>query len=165
MVFKSIPDRDAFRIYAPKLQPYQQHEAGIRLSLPDHLIPVFKVPEHEGYRIVRRMPGTRRSIKFDDRTRSLALDVKLPDAAWVRITPDQIAAASKGRRKDHVPEVAEILNIAAQDLPPMPIMPPAWPLPTEGLPVVGEEDHVMEQESAQSQQGSNEMKRRLKICF
>ena len=89
----------------------------MRLALPDHLIQTFKLLENEGFRIVRRRPGTKRSIKFDDRTQSLVLDVKLPSAAWVRLTPDQIQRASRSRRTEYVPEVEDILAISASDLP------------------------------------------------
>ena len=89
----------------------------MRLALPDHLIQTFKLLENEGFRIVRRRPGTKRSIKFDDRTQSLVLNVKLLSAAWVRLTPDQIQRASRSRRTEYVPEVADILAISSYDLP------------------------------------------------
>ena len=79
---------------------------------------MFKILEHEAFKIARRCPGTKRSIKYDDRTRSLALDVKLPDSAWVRINPDQIVTASRGRKKEKVPEVAEILRLANEEFSP-----------------------------------------------
>ena len=131
VVFDGISDRDAFKSHSPKLQPYQQHEAGIRLALPDHLLSTFKILEHEAYQIVRRRPGSRRSIKFDDRIRSLVLDVKLPEAAWVRLYPDQVVKAAKARKKERVPEASEILRLAGE------------PLPVEGLAVV-EDDQNME---------------------
>ena len=131
VVFENISDRDAYKAHGPKLQPYSQREAGIRLALPDHLLSVFKLLEHEGYKIAQRRPGTKRSIKYHDISQSLVMDVKLPDAAWVRIAPDQIAVASRGRRSVRVPAVSEILGIAAEELP--------------QLPRVVEEDEEMEQ--------------------
>ena len=117
IVFATIADRDTFRAYAPKLQPYRQREAGIRLALPDHLLSTFKLLEHEGFKIVNRCPGTKRSIKYEDRSRSLVLDVKLPGAERVRISPEQVVAASRGRKKNRVPAVSEILRMANEDMP------------------------------------------------
>ena len=118
VTFGSINDRDTFRSYGPKLKPYDRHQAGIRLALPDFLVPTFKLLEHEGFQIVRRRPGTRRSIKFNDLNQSLVMDVKLPGSSWVRITPDQVQAVSRMRRTSRVPAVSEILDIAGQELPP-----------------------------------------------
>ena len=89
----------------------------MKLSLPDHLVSTFKLLENEGFRIVRRRPGTKRSIKFDDRSCSLVMDVNLPNAAWVRLTPDQIHQAARTRKTDRIPAVSELLAISASDLP------------------------------------------------
>ena len=118
VVFGSVGDRDSFKSHAPKLQPYKRREAGIRLALPDHLLSTFKILEHEGFQIAQRRQGTKRSIKYDDRSKSLVLDIKLPGAAWVRILPEQVVVATRGRRKrERVPAVAEILRVAEEDLP------------------------------------------------
>ena len=109
--FGNRTERDLFRSFAHCLHQFRR-EAGIRLSLPDHLISVFKILENEGFKIVRRRPGTKRSIKFDDLTRSLVMDIKLPQSSWVRITPEQVVRASRGRKTDRLPAVSEILSIA-----------------------------------------------------
>ena len=77
----------------------------------------FKLLEHEGFKIARCWPGTRRSIKYEDRTQSLVLDVKLPDSAWVWIYPDQVRAATKHSKTERVPAVSEILQLAIEELP------------------------------------------------
>ena len=71
----------------------------------------FKVLENEGFLITKRKPGTRQNIKYDDATRSLVIDVKLPDAAWVRITAAQILDAREKRKEERLPEVDEILSV------------------------------------------------------
>ena len=86
------------------------------MALPDHLLSTFKVLENEGFRLVQRRPGTKRSIKFEDMSRSLVMDVKLPESNWVRITPSQILQSAKGRKSQKTPAVAEILAIANQEL-------------------------------------------------
>ena len=143
VLFTSISDRDSFRAYAPKLQPFQR-SAGMRLSLPDHLMSTFKMLENEGFRIVRRRPGTKRNIKFDDMVRSLVMDVKLPGAAWVRISPEQVRRAASARQVETTPDVSDVLAISAMDLP---VAPPAPPTvaPSVALPVVQEEDDEMQE--------------------
>ena len=136
--FSNIANCDSFWSLASRLHSFQR-TAGMRLALPDHLIQTFKTLEDEGFRIVRRRSGTKRSIKFDDRTRSLVMDVKLPDSAWVRLTADQVFQASRSRKTKYVPAVSEILAISASDLPE----------PHDGLPVVDgvdEKDANMEQQ-------------------
>ena len=118
MEFGSIGERDCFRSYAPRLRPFPRSEAGIRLALPDFLMSTFKVLENEGYRIAKRRLGTKRSIKFQDSNRSLVMDVKLPSASWVRITPEDVLNAVSGRRRERMPAVAEILEIGGEPLPP-----------------------------------------------
>ena len=86
----------------------------MHLALPDYLLSDFKLLENEGFKIVKRRPGSKRSIKYEDRTRSLVMDVRLPGAAWVRISTEQVRAASKTRRSDRIPGVEEILAIGAQ---------------------------------------------------
>ena len=87
MEIASVTDRDSFRSLALRLQAANR-TAGMRLSIPDHLTSEFKILEHEGYLISQRRPGTKRSIKFNDMTRSLVMDIKLPGMAWVRINPE-----------------------------------------------------------------------------
>ena len=120
MEFGSIGERDCFRSNAPRLKPFPRIEAGKRLALPDFLVSTFKVLENEGYRIAKRRPGTKRSIKFQDSTRSLVMDVKLPSASWVRITPDDVLNAVSSRRCERMPAVAEILEIGGEPLPASP---------------------------------------------
>ena len=115
--FSTITSWDFFRSFAPRLQPYCR-TAGMRLAIPDFLVSSFKVLEHEGFRIAQRRPGTKRSIKFDDATRTLALDIKLPESAWVRVMAEDVHHASATRKKQRVPAVSELLAISAGPLPP-----------------------------------------------
>lgn len=114
--FASAADRDTFRSYAPRLHEFRR-TAGMRLALPDFLVSPFKTLEHEAFLIAQRVPGTKRNIKLDDAARSVVLDIKLPGASWVRITPLDVLQASGARRKERVPEVSEILAIGGRPLP------------------------------------------------
>ena len=113
--FSTVAERDCFKSYAPRLQEFNRY-AGMRLSLPDFLVSTFKMLEHEGYRIAQHRPGTKRNIRFNDISCSLVMDVKLPSASWVRVTPEDIHRAGR-RRRESVPAVLELLAIAAEDLP------------------------------------------------
>ena len=117
--FATVNERDLFRSYAPRLQQHQR-SAGMRLALPDFLVSHFKTLEHEAFRIAQRKPGTKRNIKFEDATRSVVLDIKLPDSAWVRITYEDVVQAKGSRRKERVPAVQEVLAIGGMDLPVVP---------------------------------------------
>ena len=114
--FARIGYRDAFRSNASRLAPHGRN-AGIWLTLPDFLMSTFKLLENEGYRITQRKPGTKRSIKFNDLDRTLVMDVKLPGANWVRVTADQVAKVSRGRRSVTNTTVDDVLAIGSLDLP------------------------------------------------
>ena len=48
--FETLLERDGFRSYAPRLQLHRRY-AGMRISLPDPLVSVFKVLENEALKI------------------------------------------------------------------------------------------------------------------
>ena len=48
----------------------------------------------------------------------LALVIKLPDSAWVRIMAEDVHHASATRKKQCVPAVSELPAISASPLPP-----------------------------------------------
>ena len=114
--FDTIAERDGFRSYAPRLASYNR-SVGMRLAVPDYLMSTFKVLENEGFKIVQRMPRTKRSIKFEDVSRSLVMDVKLPGKTWVRVTPEQVSKATRRRKQDVVAGVEDVLAIGGMDLP------------------------------------------------
>ena len=97
--FASVADCDSFRSYDPRIHQFRR-TAGMCLLLPDFLVSPFKTLEYEVFLIVQSVPGTKRNIKFDDAARSVVLDIKLPGASWVRITPVDVLQASGARRKD-----------------------------------------------------------------
>ena len=91
-----------------------KRQVGIRLEIPDTLISTFKLLENEGYLVSKGMPGSKRSIKFDDATKNLVIDIKLPGKRWTRIRPDQIHESRQTRDVEApAPAVEEVLAIAA----------------------------------------------------
>ena len=144
MEFGTIQARDSFRAFAPRLSCFNR-TAGMRLAIQDYMMSSFKVLENEAFRIAQRRPGTKRSIKYDDASRTLVLDIKLPDAVWVRITTEQVKKAVRGRKQVYTPQVDEILAIGGMDLPPRPSSP-------SDHPEVASDDEEMSGEETDQQQ-------------
>ena len=84
--FYTSDERDQVYAHAKNLAK-QEGKAGIRLEIPPHLKPEFKLLENHGNSI-RTMygPSVKRSIRFDDSECSLILNMKLsPDDPWVTV--------------------------------------------------------------------------------
>lgn len=89
VTFKDVQTRDMVYSYAPNLANYRDDPTppGIRLEIPEQLSGVFKVLERYGANLRQRSgPNLKRSIKFDDVSMSMQLDVLFPgDKTWTRI--------------------------------------------------------------------------------
>ena len=96
--FKTSRTRDMVQSYAPNLAMHAG-KAGLRLNVPQHLIGLFKMYEVHGGKLKQRYGnGLKRSIKFDDATYSLAMDVRLPDEKeWIRLNSHDIIRITKER--------------------------------------------------------------------
>ena len=92
--FRDSASRDRVMGCAAKLAPFIDAEgkptAGLRIEVPLHLRPTFKLLFRYGQTLrTRHGPGTRRHVKFDDHLRSLYLNVKLPgDENWSRVSAE-----------------------------------------------------------------------------
>ena len=85
VVFSTSKERDLVQSYAVNLAK-SNGKAGIRMELPEHLRGLFKLFEAHGASLRQRFPGLRRSIKYDDVSQSLCMDVKMPEKdKWHRI--------------------------------------------------------------------------------
>ena len=96
--FFTADERDMVYSHAKNLAKHQG-KAGVRLEIPQHLRPEFKLLESHGNNI-RTMygPSVKRSIRFDDAECSLILNMKLsPDDPWVTVSVDQAREARKMR--------------------------------------------------------------------
>ena len=84
-VFASSRERDLVQSYAANLAKHEG-KAGIRMEVPEHMRGLFKLFEAHGANLRRKFPGLRRSIKFEDTTQSLCMDVRMPNKQkWHRI--------------------------------------------------------------------------------
>ena len=82
--FKDVGDRDAVQSYAPNLSK-MNGKAGIRLEIPTHLRQTFRLLDSHGGEIKKKHALAKRSIRFDDSTNSLVLDVKISDLSLIHI--------------------------------------------------------------------------------
>ena len=72
VVFESVRDRDDVRSFAKNLE---RPGRGLRLEVPDHLWPSFRVLQSIGYELKQKHPGLKRNVLFDDENKNLKLDV------------------------------------------------------------------------------------------
>lgn len=86
--------------------------SGIRIQVPNHLEPTFKLLEAYGYDL-RNAHGRelRRYIKFDDFERDLFLQVKFPNVdEWVDITPTEARLSRTRKNNRRVASAREFLS-------------------------------------------------------
>ena len=86
LVFDSVRDRDDIRSYAKNLE---RRGRGLRLEVPDHLWPSFRILQSVGYELKQRNPNMKRNVLFDDDNCDLKLDVcTAPNQPWRTIYPE-----------------------------------------------------------------------------
>ena len=109
VTFKTAGERDLVQAFAPNLKELKG-AAGVRLEIPEHLQTTFKLLEgHANGVRAKYQEGIRRSIKYDDSDRSLALDICLPNSTtWHRITPVQALEAKKAREEEEMASVRSL---------------------------------------------------------
>ena len=87
VLFESKKARDAIKAAGRNLAT-AAGTAGMRLHIPGHLQTNFNLLQNLGYHLKQSDEGIRRSIKFDDESEDLVMDV-LVDGSWSRITPEE----------------------------------------------------------------------------
>ena len=86
VVFESARDRDDVRSFAKNLE---RRGRGLRLEVPDHLWPSFRVLQNVGYELKQKHPALKRNVLFDDDSMDLKLDLCTdPSQPWRTIYPD-----------------------------------------------------------------------------
>lgn len=84
LTFGSVRERDEVRSHAKNLE---RRGRGLRLEVPDHLWPSFRVLQNIGYELKQKHAGLKRNVLFDDNARDLKLDVFV-DGQWKTISPE-----------------------------------------------------------------------------
>lgn len=90
VVFCDVSTRDMVLSYASNLSRHrdQAEPPGVRLDIPDQLTGQFKTLSAYGHLLRKKLgPGLRRSIKFEDTSKSMYIDACFPgDETWTRIS-------------------------------------------------------------------------------
>ena len=84
VVFETRRERDEVRIHAKNLE---KKGRGLRLEVPDHLWPSFRVLQELGYELKQKSPSLRRNILFNDADRDLKLDFSHDSNEWKTVSP------------------------------------------------------------------------------
>ena len=111
VLFTDSNVRDMVLGAAAKLAPFRdtmgRPTAGMRIEVPPELQQDFRILFRYGQNLrTRHGLGTRRHVKFDDLTRGLYLNVKLPgDGGWSKVSLD---LAKRGLRARDVVEVGNL---------------------------------------------------------
>ena len=95
--FATVDERDIVQSYASNLGRLNG-TAGIRIDFPAHLRNVFRLLESHGSLLKKKYPELKRSIKFDDATLSLVMDVRLTaNDPWERVDEKGANDSKKAR--------------------------------------------------------------------
>ena len=88
--FASTSLRDTIKSMGFKLEGQR---AGIRIEVPNFLKSDFHVLQNLSYRLKMANKDMKRSVKFDDETYGMMLDIQMPGQDWRRVRPAQARAA------------------------------------------------------------------------
>ena len=102
--FKTAREKELVQSYAPNLAS-SNRRARLRMNVPQHLLGLFKMFEAHGGRLKQEHgPGLKRSIKLDDQTMTMVMDVRLPnDLEWLRLHRADIIRLTKERTEKESP--------------------------------------------------------------
>ena len=117
VVFRDVATRDMVMSYAANLAAYKHQESppGVRLDYPDHLRGVFSTLESYGHQLRQKLgPKLKRSIKYDDTSMSMYIDICFPDETkWSRISlniAEEEVAKEKAKEADIVRQRLDSLS-------------------------------------------------------
>ena len=83
--FETPRERDDVRSFAKNLE---RRGRGLRLEIPNHLWPNFRVLQQLGYELKLKNPALRRNVLFDDVNKDLKMDVSTEANVWRTVFPD-----------------------------------------------------------------------------
>ena len=124
VVFRDVTTRDMVIGCAGKLSnsvdANGKPSAGMRIEVPQHLQQEFRVLFKYGQTLrARHGQGTRRHVKFDDVSRSLYLNVRLPgDESWSRVSAALALKGVRARQTMNDGELERRLDITGPLAPP-----------------------------------------------
>ena len=120
VTFETARERDEIRGFAKNLE---KKGRGLRLEVPDHLWPSFRVLQELGYELRQKCNNLRRNVLFDDRNKDLKMDFSNDGAEWRSVSPSEaresLAKCRPGRaRRGSVSssELEQLLGQAESDM-------------------------------------------------
>ena len=84
--FDSVRARDDVRSFAKNLE---RKGRGLRLEVPDHLWPNFRVLQELAFELRQKNQNLRRNILFDDLNRDLKMDISTDAKTWKTVLPEE----------------------------------------------------------------------------
>ena len=111
VLFESRDDRDYVKSMGVNLAG--EKEIGMAIHVPGHLLDNFYALNSIGYSIKSNNHGVKRSIKFDDATQNIYLDIYI-GGQWRKILPDEARTAIKAN--PGAGSSASSRSIGSQDL-------------------------------------------------
>ena len=109
VIFDSVRERDDIRSFAKNLE---KKGRGLRLEVPDHLWPSFRVLQELAYELKQKNAKLRRNVLFDDVNQDLKMDFSQDNLEWKTVLPDE---ARKSLQKCR-PARARRLSVSAGEL-------------------------------------------------
>ena len=107
--FETARERDDVRTFAKNLE---RKGRGLRLEVPDHLWPNFRVLQQLAYELKVRNNNLRRNILFDDANLNLKMDFSTDGTNWKTVLPSE---ARKSLEKCR-PSRARRLSVSGDEL-------------------------------------------------
>ena len=90
--FETAPLRDSIKALGYKLEGMA---AGIRIEVPNFLRSDFHALQNLSYKLKLTSKDMKRSLKFDDESLGMVLDIQMPGEDWRRIRPEQARQAGR----------------------------------------------------------------------
>ena len=109
VAFETVRERDEVRSHAKNLE---KKGRGLRLEVPEHLWPSFRVLQELAFELKQKNPALRRNVLFDDFHCDLKMDFTYDSADWKTVLPAEARKSLKACR----PARSRKNSVSASDL-------------------------------------------------
>ena len=109
VTFESARERDDVRSFAKNLE---RKGRGMRLEVPEHLWPNFRVLQELGFELRQKKPSLRRNVLFDDTNMDLKMDFSVDSTTWKTVSLSEARKTLQKRR----PNRTRRLSATQEDL-------------------------------------------------
>ena len=101
-VIRDFVFKQGFRL-AEYVDEERKPTCGIRINIPEPMLPTFNMLQRYGFLLKRRHRGLKKYIKFDDYKKSLFIQVRLDmESEWMNVSPEEANSflADNDKRKN-----------------------------------------------------------------